>query len=326
MPRPERRVPPADPDRDASAVLAFLSRNAAWVLALGVFAGLLLPGLAALLRPLLPVAVGGLLVLSVMQTSYAEFRRQIDRPRVPVIIVLCLLLASPALAWALVDALGVPDGLKPPLVLMAAAPPIMAAPAMALMLRLSAPRMLVIVAGATLLAPFTLGLAAEWFVGAGLRIDSLQLALRLAALIGGCFGVAAILRLSLGARRINQHKPFIDVLGLALLLTFAVAIMDGVAHRLAAETGYVLAVIAISFVANVLLQLAGGAAFYATGARSALTVAFACGNRNMGLLLAVLPETTAPDTLLYFAVAQIPLYTLPALLSPMYNALLIRDP
>jgi len=44
----------------------------------------------------------------------------------------------------------------------------------------------------------------------------------------------------------------------------------------------------------------------------------------MGLLLAVLPETSAPDTLLYFAVAQVPIYTLPAILSPMYNALLKR--
>ncbi len=305
-------------------MFVFLSRNAAWVLAVGVFAGLALPGLAEWLRPLLPLAVAGLLVLSVMQTNYAEFRRQLDRPRVPAIIVFCLLCLSPTFVWVMVNALGVPEGLKPPLVLMAAAPPIMAAPAMALMLNLNAARMLAVVVGATLAAPFTLGLAAEWFVGAELRINPFHLAVRLAAFIGGCFALAALLRLSLGAKRINQNKPFLDVLGLLLLLAFAVAIMDGVAHRLSVETEYVLAVIAISFVANIFLQLAGGAAFFRTGARSALTVAFACGNRNMGLLLAVMPESSAPDTLLYFAVAQIPMYTLPALLSPMYNALLKR--
>ncbi len=305
-------------------MIAFLSRNAASVLAIGVFAGLVLPGLAALLRPLLPVAVGGLLVLSVMQTDYAEFRRQLQRPRVPLIIVFFLLCISPGLMWLLVNALGVPEGIRPPLILMAAAPPIMAAPAMALMLKLSVSRMLAVVVGATLLAPFTLGLAAEWFVGAELRIDPFQLALRLALFIGGSFAIAGILRLLMGARRINEHKQYLDVLGLVLLLAFAVAIMDGIAYRLAVETGYVLIVIAISFAANVFLQLAGGAVFLPTGIRSALTVAFACGNRNMGLLLAVLPETSAPDTLLYFAVAQIPMYTLPALLSPMYNVLLKR--
>ncbi len=302
----------------------FLSRNAAWVLALGVFAGLALPGMAEQLRPLLPFAVAGLLVLSVMQTNYAEFRRQLERPRVPAIIIFCLLCLSPALTWILVTVLGVPAGLKPPLVLMAAAPPIMAAPAMALMLGLNAPRMLAVVVGATLFAPFTLGFAADWFVDAELRVNPFHLALRLAIFIASCFTFAAILRLSLGARRINESKPFLDVLGLALLLAFAVAIMDGVAHRISVETEYVLAVIAISFAANILLQLAGGVAFFSTGVSSALTVAFACGNRNMGLLLAVLPETSAPDTLLYFAIAQIPMYTLPALLSPMYNALLKR--
>ncbi len=303
-------------------MFGFLSRNAAWVLAIGVFAGFLLPGVAALLRPLLPVAVGGLLVLSVMQTNYVELRRQLEQPRVPVVIVFFLLCVSPVLMWMLVNALAVPERLKTPLVLMAAAPPIMAAPAMALMLKLSPARMLAVVVAATLLAPFTLGLAAEWFVGTGLRIDPLNLALRLASFIGGCFIIAVILRMSVGTRRINENKPIFDVLGLMLLLAFAVAIMDGVAHRFAVETAYVLGVIAISFLANILLQLAGGAAFYATGALSALTVAFACGNRNMGLLLAVLPESSAPDTLLYFAVAQIPMYTLPALLSPVYNALL----
>ena len=305
-------------------MFVFLSRNAAWVLALGVFAGLVLPELARLLRPLLPLAVGGLLVLSVMQTRFADFRRQLNSPLAPIAVIVFVLCISPALVWFLVQAIDLPDELRPPLVLMASAPPIMAAPAMAMMLRLDAPRMLAVVIGATLLAPFTLGIAARWFIGAELSIDPTHLAVRLAAFIGVCFALAALLRLTIGARRINDNKPLLDVLGLVLLLAFAVAIMDGVAQRISLETGYVLSVIAISFIANVLLQIIGGGAFFYTGVSSALTVAFACGNRNMGLLLAVLPESTAPDTLLYFAVAQIPMFTLPALLMPMYNVLLKR--
>lgn len=305
-------------------MFAFLSRNAAWVLALGVFAGLVLPELARILRPLLPLAVGGLLVLSVMQTRFADFRRQLHRPLAPAAVIVFLLCISPALVWFLVQTLEVPEKLKPALVLMAAAPPIMAAPAMAMMLRLDAPRMLAVVIGATLLAPFTLGVAANWFIGAELSFDPTRLAVRLAGFIGVCFALAVLLRLSLGSRRMNEHKPLLDVLGLVLLLAFAVAIMDGVAQRLLLETEYVLTVIVISFIANILLQLVGGGAFFYTGASSALTVGFACGNRNMGLLLAVLPESSAPDTLLYFAVAQIPMFTLPALLLPMYNVLLKR--
>ena len=162
------------------------------------------------------------------------------------------------------------------------------------------------------------------FVEADLRIDPLDLALRLAVFICVCFAIATLLRKTLGTKRIETHKPVLDVIGLLLLLTFAVAIMDGIADRLADDTRHVIIVLAVSFVANLLLQGAGGVAFYSAGVRDALTIAFACGNRNMGLLLAVLPETTAPDTLLYFAVAQVPIYTLPAILSPMYNALLER--
>jgi BASS family bile acid:Na+ symporter len=303
---------------------SFLSRNAAWVLAAGVFTGLLIPGTASLVRPLLPATVGGLLVLAVMQMNYGEFGRYLSRPLMPAVIVVGVLCVLPVLTWALVTALGVPQDLRTPIVLMSAAPSIMSAPAMALILRLSVPLMLSIVVGSTLLAPFTLGLAAKRFVEADLLIDPLDLALRLALFICVCFAVASLLRRTLGTKRIESHKTVLEVIGLLLLLTFAVAIMDGVADRLADNPRHVIIVLAVSFVANLLLQGAGGAAFYSAGARDALTIAFACGNRNMGLLLAVLPESSPPDTLLYFAVAQVPIYTLPAILSPMYNALLER--
>jgi BASS family bile acid:Na+ symporter len=42
----------------------------------------------------------------------------------------------------------------------------------------------------------------------------------------------------------------------------------------------------------------------------------------MGLLLAVLPAATHPDILLYFAIGQLPMYLLPALLTPLYRRLL----
>ena len=41
----------------------------------------------------------------------------------------------------------------------------------------------------------------------------------------------------------------------------------------------------------------------------------------MGLLLAVLPADAAPDTILYFAVGQFPIYILPAALAGFYRRL-----
>ena len=39
----------------------------------------------------------------------------------------------------------------------------------------------------------------------------------------------------------------------------------------------------------------------------------------MGLLLAVLPADSPPDVLLFFALAQLPIYILPAMLGPAYR-------
>ncbi|MDX1513862.1 MAG: hypothetical protein R3174_08965 [Gammaproteobacteria bacterium] len=304
--------------------VTFLSRHAALVLAVGVFAGLVLPGAASFLRPFLPLTVAALLVLSVMQTRYGELRASFRRPALSFAVVVFMLCALPVLTWAVLVLTGAPQSLRTPIILVAAAPPIMAAPAMALLLRLNASLMLVIVAASTVAAPFILGVVAEIFVAPGLRIDPAHLALRLAAFIFGCVVIAGLLRALIGAARIEKRKSILDVVGLVLLLTFAIAIMDGIGVRLQNETVYVLSVLGIAFVANVVFQFIGGATFVATGMRDALTIAYACGNRNIGLLLAVLPETSAPDTLLYFAVAQIPMYTLPAILSPMYNGLLKR--
>ena len=81
-------------------------------------------------------------------------------------------------------------------------------------------------------------------------------------------------------------------------------------------------VTAISFVANAGLQVASALAFAWTGRLRALSLAFAGGNRNMALLLAILPPDIHPDVVLYFAMAQIPMYLSPALLKPLSRRLL----
>jgi hypothetical protein len=80
--------------------------------------------------------------------------------------------------------------------------------------------------------------------------------------------------------------------------------------------------VAGAFAANLGLQAVSGAAFAAAGARRALTVGLAAGNCNMAVVLAALPQDTHPDTLLWFALAQFPIYTLPALLSRPYRRVL----
>ncbi len=48
------------------------------------------------------------------------------------------------------------------------------------------------------------------------------------------------------------------------------------------------------------------------------------GNRNLGMLLAVMIDTAHPDFHLFVAVGQFPIYMLPALAVPIYRRVLGR--
>ncbi len=301
------------------SALQALSRHAATVLAVGIFAGLLLPDLAGWLRPLLPSAVAGLLFLALLRIDWQELSRHLSRPLVGALLCGWFLVATPVLVWLAVKLFDVDNGLGTALILAAACPPIVSGPAMALLLRLDAPLMLVSVVSASLLVPFSVVAVSSYLLGVSLHIDALALFLRLAFLIGGCVLTALLVRRLLGSVRLVRYRNPFAIASVVLLLVFAVAIMDGVAERLAQDPWRVLQFTVAAFAANILLQLIGTGVAAAMGRRSALTVGFASGNRNMGLLLAVLPADSPPDVLLFFVLAQLPIYILPAVLGPVYR-------
>src|SRR3546814_15276003 len=97
--------------------------------------------------------------------------------------------------------------------------------------------------------------------------------------------------------------------------------MDGVTATRAERPGTGALWLLAAFIANPLLQVAGTLAFAWLGRRRALTIGLVSGNCNMGLLLAAFPPGTDTDVVLYFAVAQLPLYMLPALMLPFSRRL-----
>lgn len=302
-----------------TSALQTLTRHAAIVLAVGVFAGLALPELAAVMRPLLPPSVVGLLYLALLRIDWLELVGHVSRPLAGGLLCAWFLLAVPVLVWLVVKLLGVETGLATALILAAACPPIVSGPAMALLLRLDAPLMLASVVSASLLAPLTIVAVSSWLVGMDLNIDAPGLFLRLAVLIGGCVLAALLTRRFLGPARLARLNYPLDLASILLLLIFAIAIMAGVTDLARRDPWHVLLFVGAAFAANILLQLLGTLAASAMGRRAALTVGFASGNRNMGLLLAVLPAGAAPDAVLFFAVGQLPVYILPALLGPLYR-------
>ena len=113
----------------------------------------------------------------------------------------------------------------------------------------------------------------------------------------------------------------LDGVSVASLVVFAIAIMDGVTAGALARPGYVVLVTVAALVANVVLQCLGTLAALRLGMRSALTVGLMTGNSNMGLVLVALADKADFDVIVFFAMAQIPMYMLPAILSPVYARL-----
>ena len=72
---------------------------------------------------------------------------------------------------------------------------------------------------------------------------------------------------------------------------------------------------------NAGLQALGALAFRGRGRLGALTVGLVLGNRNMALMLVLMAGVVGPDFGLYVAMAQLPIYLLPSLGTPIYRRL-----
>ncbi|MEP7205916.1 MAG: hypothetical protein ABI920_03170 [Casimicrobiaceae bacterium] len=309
-------------------MLAWIGRYGPQCMAAGVVIGLVAPPLAATMRPLLIPSLLVPLVFALVRLDWSAvgaYRQQ--RARVGWLLG-WLLLASPLAVFAVsagLVALGMPVALQQAVVLMAASSPIVSSVAIALMLGLDPVLALVAVLGATALVPFSLPLLASALLGFGLEIALPEFIARLAALVGGAFAAAWALRrwTPLGRR---DAIAVLDAVTVLSLVIFAIAIMDGVGAFARARPGYATLAVLLAFAGNLLLQAAGYAAFRRLGRRAALTVGLVSGNCNMGLILVALEGRGSLDVTVFFALAQLPMYLLPALLQPVYRRALARHP
>lgn len=304
-----------------SRLLAFLGGHATWVLFVGVFLGLALPSLATLARPLLAPAVAVLLTATLVRVDWRVMLDTLRRPGLVAGIVAWLLLGAPLVTAAVLTLLPLPGPLTTALVLMAAAPPILSAAPIAMILGLDGALALVVSLIATLLTPLTVPPLALALLGLELDLGVGEFMARLAVVVVVAVAAAALIRRAIGRERLPRVARHLDGAVVIVMLVFAVAIMDGVTATLMARPAVVALWLGAAFVANPALQAIGALAFAWLGRRRALTIGLVSGNCNMGLLLAAFPPGADADVVLYFAVAQLPMYMLPALLLPLYRRL-----
>jgi bile acid:Na+ symporter, BASS family len=301
------------------AGLAWLGRHASAVIAIGVFAGLLVPPLASLLAPLLVPAIIGPFLIALLRLDWRRLGAYARAPVQAALSLAWLLVGLPVLIHAAIAPLQLPPALHTGMVLMGAASPLMASANLALILGLDAALAVFVTVLATALMPLTLPMLALHLLGVELEMALLELMARLAVIVAGCFAAAWLLRRLLSPAFIAREAEPLDGLAVVGLLTFAIAIMDGVSALLLDDPAFVLGCALAAYALNAGLQALGALAFAWRGLRPALTLGLCSGNANLGLLLAALADRAAFELVVFVAAAQLPIYTLPALQRPLYR-------
>ena len=305
---------------DPAAALAWLGRQGTRAVAASIFIGIAVPPLAALLKPGFPYALFVLLCLAFLRVNPTEVRAHFARPLVVAAAAAWMMLGLPlliALALVALDAEARAGGLFIAMILQAAAPPVISAPTLAALMGLDAALSLATLVVCTALTPLTAPLFAALFVGPGLSISPYALGGKLLAMLAGAALVAALVRRVAGRDWVAQQSERIDGLSVIALFFFAVALMDGVLGAILTEPLKVLGLTALSFGLSLGLAALTALVFARLGGGQALALGLAAGNRNMGLMLAAAGTAVPELTWLYFAVAQFPIYLMPAMLKPL---------
>jgi bile acid:Na+ symporter, BASS family len=296
--------------------LVLLGRHARWALPAGVFAGIVLPDLASLLRPLLTPAVMGTLAAALLRLDWSHLAVHARQPGFAAALCAWQLVASPLMVWLVVRALDLAPELQLALTLQAAAPPMGSAAAFALILGLDGALAAFGTVVSTLLLPATLTPLVVLLPETVLKIDLAEFFVRVLLVVGAPFALADVMKRLLGAGSLARNHELLGGLNVLLLVIFAIGVMDGVTARLASDPGFVGALLGAACVTTALLHLAAYVLFRGIGARGALGAAVLSGNRNMGLMLAITAGTAGETFSLYVGIAQIPMYFAPLLLTP----------
>jgi bile acid:Na+ symporter, BASS family len=307
-------------------VIELIIKSLGWIgkygtqgFAISIFVGLALPQFAAAARPLLAITIFIFVMLTFARADVGEVKALLAKPRPLIMASLWLVLAPALIVFLLLTIIG-RDTLDPGLVLglavLGAAPPIMSAPAVAMMLGLQPTLLLTAVLVTTSFAPILSPLLVELIAGAAVPLDISVLIQRLLLLIGGAVIGAFALRKIMGTERIKAHKQTFDGIGVLMYFLFAVAAMDGVMDAARSDLPRVLQFTGVAF----LLAIMGFAAAWLALARMPEAERFVLGygtcQRNMGLLIAALGAAAPKTTFLFFALAQFPIYLMPQIVKP----------
>jgi BASS family bile acid:Na+ symporter len=303
------------------AALAWLGRQGTRALAASVVLGLAVPQLAAYVKPHLAETVFVLLLFSYLRTDPDAFARVLKAPTLAIIAALWVMLAVPLLFGTVYVFSGLREampGLYTIMILQCAIAPITSSAAFAALMGLDVAFTLVALIVCNALSPFTTVAISTLFLGISM-ISPLELGLKLFFFFAAS-GIAAYLtRRIAGQQRIERQKEAIDGMNVIAVFVFAIAAMDGVPRHVMADPMFAIELFGLIIVLTLALIGVSALVFIRAGLDRGLVIGMLSGFRNIGVVMAAL-GTSLPDIAwFYFAMAQFPIYLLPALIKPLAN-------
>lgn len=310
-------------------VLSWLGRQGTRAVAALVVIGIAMPSIGAMLKPFVTEAVFVLLCIAFLRVDATAFRAYLRRPAIVLAATAWTSLVIPALFGASCLAFGLKDQspeLFLALMLQSIASPMMAAPALAALMRLDPTPVLLILVTSTALIPFTAPLFAHIFIGPALTIAPLVLGAKLFAILAGSALVGFTVRRIASLAAIERQNEKINGFNILVLFVFISAVMESVATQFLTAPIITLGVSALAFVVFFAVLCLTTLLFMFAGREQALALGFMASQRNMGLMLAATGGALPNFTWLYFALSQFPIYLSPQLLQPLARRILARAP
>lgn len=306
-----------------TAALAWLGRQGTRALAASIFLGLAVPQLAAYVKPHLAETVFVLLLFSYLRTDPTAFRRVVKAPGLAAVATLWIMVAMPLLFGAAYTAFGIRDimpGLYTVMILHCAIAPITSSAAFAAIMGLDVAFSLVALILCNVLSPLTTVAFSYLFIGASL-ISPLELGAKLLFFFVASGVAAYVIRRVAGQQRIERNKEAIDGMNVIAVFVFAIAAMDGVPRNVMADPLFALGLLALIVTLTLALIGASALVFMRAGLDRGLVIGLLSGFRNLGVVMAALGGKLPEIAWFFFALAQFPIYLLPAVLKPLANRL-----
>ena len=299
-------------------LLCLASTHARACLITGLLGGLLLPGLAALMVPWLPLMVAGLLSVTALRIGHRAALGAVGDVTSGLVAALVLQMVLPVALFAFLVAFGwhtTPAGLA--LVLTCAAPTITGSVNLALLMRLDAGRAMQLLVLGTAIFPLTILPVLFLLPQLGDVATVIWAAVKLLIVILASAGLGFGLRQWLYPDPNADQIKALDGLSTLAFAGIAVGLMAAITPALLidpwAVMGWSLLSFGICFPLQLVTLLLLRRRIPSTG-----PLALATGNRNIAIFLVALPPEVMAPLMIFVGCWQLPMYLTPILLPRLY--------